>query len=54
MYADVCTGTHIYNTIQKKNKEEEMTGTCSTHRRDEKCIQYFGWIALWEETSWKI
>jgi len=26
-----------------KDKEDEMGRSCSTHGRDEKCIQYFGW-----------
>jgi hypothetical protein len=28
-------------------------GICSTHGEDEKCVQYFGWKALREETAWK-
>jgi len=24
-------------------KEDEMGGTCSTHGRGEKCLNYFGW-----------
>jgi hypothetical protein len=24
-------------------EEDGMGGACSTHGRDEKCIQYFGW-----------
>jgi hypothetical protein len=29
-------------------------GTCSTHKRNEKCIQYFGWKAWWGEITLKI
>jgi hypothetical protein len=28
-----------------------MGGVCSTHQRDEKCAQKFGWKAKREETS---
>jgi hypothetical protein len=29
--------------LYASNQGDEMIGTCSTHGRDEKCIQYFGW-----------
>jgi len=33
--------------------EDEMGVTCSTHRSDSKCIQYFAWKTWKEETTWK-
>jgi hypothetical protein len=35
-----CTLHQYYSGDQIK--EDEMGGACSTHGRDEKCIQYFG------------
>jgi len=37
----------------KSIKEDEMSGSWSTHGRDDKCIQYFGWKTWGEETTWK-
>jgi hypothetical protein len=31
------------NIISDQIKEDEIGGTCSTHGRDKKCAQYFGW-----------
>jgi len=33
-------------------KEDEMCGTCSTYRGEERCIQSFGGEALGKETIW--
>jgi hypothetical protein len=32
---------------------DEKGRECSTHGRDEKCTEYFGWKTLREETTWK-
>jgi hypothetical protein len=39
---------HLYSRIQFVLKEDEMGGACSTHGRDEKCIQHFG-TETWRE-----
>jgi hypothetical protein len=36
-----CTLHYILSDDQVQ--EDEMGGSCSTHRRDEKCVQYFVW-----------
>jgi hypothetical protein len=37
---DLYTSQNIMRVI--KSRRIKMGGTCSTHGRDEKCIQYFG------------
>jgi hypothetical protein len=34
-------------------KEDDMSGACVTHGRDEPGIQNFGWGTLSAETTWK-
>jgi hypothetical protein len=36
-----------------KIEKDEMSGTCNTHGRSEKCLQYFGWKTCMEETTQK-
>jgi len=36
-----------------KIKEDEMSRTCGTHERQEKCVQYFNWETQREETTRK-
>jgi len=35
-------------------KGDVFCWACSTGRRDDECIKYFGWKTLREETTWKI
>jgi len=37
----VYASTDIIRVI--KIKEDKMGGTCSTHRKDEKCVDSLGW-----------
>jgi hypothetical protein len=46
----ICT-LHQYSGYKIK---DEMGGACSTHGRDEKCIQYFGWKTWREETTGRL
>jgi len=39
--------------LKEQFKGDEMGGTCNTHGRGEKCIQYVSWKTWREETTWK-
>jgi hypothetical protein len=39
----ITWGTLYQILLGDQVKKNETGGACSTHERDEKCVQYFGW-----------